>query len=142
MSSFDNLICISLPLYAQARFDAYAHFTGTPSEEGVNCSCERNSPSRATYNYTSQILTVGLEQSFPEVSLIEMSLCKSGTVENYLNQTCSSFDVDVSLIPQAFSDLILIAFPPVCNACVPALDYTTYMGMDFSLNGEKVLDVA
>ena len=66
-----------------------------------------------------------------EGSLIGVSSCKNGVVEYYLNQTCSSFDI--SLSPQVFSDLILIAFPPV-----PALDYTIYLGMDFNLNGEKI----
>ena len=90
---------------------------------------------RAAYNFTSQVLRIGINESLAEDSLIGLSLCNYGTLEKYLNQTCSVIEVNLS--PQAVSDLILIAFPPACNACVPVLDYTVYMGIDFTLNGEK-----
>ena len=100
------------------------------------CSCDRNSPTRVTYNYTTQILTIGLNESLSETSKIGVSLCYGGTVDKYLNQTCSAVDVDLS--PETYNHLVLIAFPPICNACVPRLDYTIYMGIDLRLNGEDI----
>ena len=112
----------------------------SPSTDKISaeplCSCDRNSPTRVTYNYTSQVLTISLNESLSETSKIGVSLCYSGTVEKYLNQTCSAVDVDLS--PETYNHLVLIAFPPVCNACVPRLDYTIYMGIDLSLNGEDM----
>ena len=120
-------------------FFLFVHLFADKIADEPPCSCDQNPPTRVTYNYTSQLLRIGLNESLSETSIIEMSLCYSGTVGNYLNQSCSAFDVDLS--PESYSHLVLIAFPPVCNACDPVLDYTLYIGIDFNVNGEKFLKV-
>lgn len=110
--------------------------TETYTEVAI-CQCNKTSPVKAYYNYISEVLTVGLNQSLTDDTPIEISYCNNGAVEKYLNQTCSTIDVSLSL--QIFNNLTLIGFPAACNQCEPPLDYTIYMAIDLSQNGEDFI---
>ena len=100
----------------------------------------RTCPREAIYNYTTEVLTTGISETLADNTPIGISLCEIGTVEKCLNQTCSVIDFDLS--PNNFSNLIVISFFPVGDACYPHSDnFTVYMGIDFGLDGEKFISL-
>ena len=100
-------------------------------------SCIRNPLTKVLYDDVTQELTVRLNQSLPQNTPISISICDSGAVEKYLNQTCSTIELKVS--SENSTKLIVIGFPPLPNVCPPGMNIPFYMGIDFSLNGEKFI---
>ena len=111
----------------------YFPFITALAEDQHDCLCERNSATKSTFNYTTEVLNFALKDALSENYPVSISYCNNGRDDLYLNQTCSAIDVNLS--PESFSGVIAIAIPPVCNRCYP--DFVTYMAIQFSNNGKN-----
>ena len=111
-------------------------FSESSQAEPVLSTCERTIPTQATSDYTSQTLTVSLDQSITDVSMgYSLYSCNSGKFQKFTAQNCSS--IDLNLGPMTFNESVIVTFSPVCTGSTPPLDYSILMTIDFSFISKR-----
>lgn len=117
---------------------SFGHFTSdlSGSDGSLLSACKLTNTTEAAYDYSSQLLTLGLNQKLAEGFIMNISICNSTFVETLLsNQTFPA--IDARPTTQAVTEVAIISFPPVCNGS--SVGNIFFMAIDFSVSGKKCI---
>ena len=98
-------------------------------------TCERTIPTYASYDSTSQLLSVNLDYNMTDVVEISLYWCSSKKSQMVSSQNRSA--IDLCLGPLTFNESVIITFSPICTGSTPPLDYSILMAVDLNFISER-----